>query len=184
MRGPDSKIERGRREREGAPAPSLPPVELGIRYLARGRRFEREVRAHLRKKGVARTEIDAAIARLKELSLVDDAETARAWVRDRLRFAPKGRGVLRAALLKKGVARAIADEAVADAGNAASELEIAEGVVKRLAGRAPRQDPVVERRRLWSALARRGFDPATCREAIARVLGDRAVASGEEEEIA
>jgi regulatory protein len=158
-------------------------VELGIRFLARGRRFEREVRAHLRKKGVGRAEIDAAIERLKELSLVDDPETARAWVRDRMRFAPKGRGLLRAALLKKGVPRAIADEAVADAGSPASELASAEALVRKLAGRAVRKDPAAERRRLWSALARRGFDPGTAREAIARVLGDRAASAAQEEDL-
>jgi regulatory protein len=152
-------------------------VEIGIRFLARGRRFEREIRTHLRKKGVAAGEIDAAIVRLKELSLVDDAETARAWVRDRLRFAPKGRGLLRAQLLKKGVAREIADEATAgDAEDAAAEIEIAAALARKLAARGSSADPGALRRRLWAGLARRGFDPPTCREAIARALGDDAAA--------
>ncbi len=172
MRAPESRTDR-RTERGGAPAPAHPPVELGIRFLARGRRFEREVRAHLRKKGVARGDIDAAIVRLKELELVDDAEAARAWVRDRLRFAPKGRGLLRAELMKKGVAREIAEEAVASsAGEIAPEIDIAADLARKLAARFRSGDPAAVRRKMWSALARRGFDPGTVREALARALGD------------
>jgi regulatory protein len=155
-------------------------VEIGIRFLARGRRFEREVRAHLRKKGVARGELDGAILRLKELALVDDAETAKAWVRDRLRFAPKGRMLLRAELLRKGVSREIADAAVQDAGDAESDLETATTLARRLAARIRDADPAAARRKLWAGLARRGFDPPTVRRAMAQALGERDLTDEEE----
>ncbi len=181
MREPGSRSSRtlgrgARRESTGteggggnAPPPS--PVELAIRHLGPRRRFEREVRAFLRKKGVGREDADAALVRLKELGLVNDAETARAWVRDRLRFGPKGRGLLRVHLLRLGVEPNVADEALGAVLVEAPELETAVALAEKLAGRGGRAEPEALRRRMWSALARRGFDSKTVREAVARVLG-------------
>ncbi|HET9887578.1 MAG TPA: hypothetical protein VFR10_08695, partial [bacterium] len=85
MREPRSNRDSpgGRGETRALP---LSPVEIALRFLATRRRFEREVRAHLRKKGIAKGEIDAAIERVRELAVLNDAETARAWLKDRLRF--------------------------------------------------------------------------------------------------
>lgn len=161
----------------GAPAPPS-PVELAIRYLGPRRRFEREVRAHLRKKGVAVGEIDTALERVRELGLVNDAETAEAWVRDRLRFGPKGRAVLRAQLVRNGVEPAVADAALGAVLAETPEIETAGSLAVKLAARGARAEPAVLRRRLWSALARRGYDAKTVREAVARALGQ----SGQGEE--
>jgi regulatory protein len=161
---------RGRRpERCAFP---LSSVEIALRYLAPRRRFERQVRAELRRKGFSREETDAAIARVKELGLIDDAETARAWIKDRLRFGPKGKGLLRAQLLRNGVAPAVADDALDDVLKESPEIETAVAVLKRMASRRGRTSENVLRRRMWSALARRGFDRDTTREAIAQVLGE------------
>ena len=174
LREPRSKRDSGGRRSETCAFP-LSPVEIALRYLAPRRRFEREVRAHLRKKGIAKNEIEAAIERVRELGVLNDPETARAWVKDRLRFGPKGRALLHAQLLRQGVAPAIADEALREVLQESPEIETAMGVLRKMTARRT-QDPAGRddalRRRMWSALGRRGFDRDTAREAIARVLGD------------
>ena len=112
---PSPKPRRSRKtpaEKEGGSPPPASPVELAIRYLGPRRRFEREVRLHLKKKQVPAAVIEAAIARLHELDLVSDEDTARAWIRDRMNFAPRGRALLRRELLSKGVAAPVVEEAL------------------------------------------------------------------------
>jgi len=149
-------------------------VEIALRFLAPRRRFEREVRAHLRKKGIAKGEIDAAIDRVRELGVLNDPETARAWLKDRLRFGPKGRSLLQAHLVRQGVSPEIADEALREVLQENPEIDTAVAVLRKLTARRTREpEHDVLRRRMWSALGRRGFDPETTREAIARVLGEQ-----------
>jgi len=143
------------------------PVELAIRRLASRRRFEHDVRSDLRSKGVRGPELEEAVARLKELHLLDDAETSRAWIRDRLRFAPRARGPLRADLLRRGVDAAVADAALDEVYPGPAEREVAARVLRAAAGKLGRLPPAVARRRMWAGLARRGFGRETCREAIA-----------------
>jgi regulatory protein len=170
-RAPRSK---GARKTRSGGSPGAPPsaVELGIRYVARRRRFEREVREHLRKKGVPRGEIEHGIERLRELGYVGDAETCRAWIRDRLRFAPRGRTLLRSELIAKGVGADVIDETLAELLSREDEVAVALDVLQRSARRRSEGSGDALRRRLWGALGRRGFPADVCREALQRFLGD------------
>lgn len=164
--------ERTRTEGGASAAPPASPVEIGLRYIARRLRFESEVRAHLRGRGVRGVPLEQAVARLAELGALSDFETSRAWIRDRLRFSPRARGALRAELLRKGAARDAVERALDEVVPAEGEVEVAVAVARRSVRSLGSVSEDVARRRLWSALARRGFDPGTVREAIARVLGD------------
>jgi regulatory protein len=146
---------------------TVSPVELAIRWLAPRRRFEGEIRTYLRKKGIQGREIDAVLVRLKELELVDDAETSRAWIRDRLRFSPRGRELIRTELVRQGVDPDLAAVALDDTYPERSEPGFAGDVLRRAAGKFVRLAPAVARRRMWSGLARRGFGRDACRDAIA-----------------
>lgn len=165
---------RGAPKTRAGESPGAPPsaVELGIRYVARRRRFEGEVREHLRKKGLPRAEIERGIERLRELGYVGDGETCRAWIRDRLRFAPRGRTLLRSELIRKGVGAALVDETLAALMSAEDEIAVALDVLQRSARRRSEGEDDVMRRRLWAALGRRGFPADVCREALRRFLGD------------
>jgi len=173
---PERKADRRRRAKDGggaAAAPPPSPVELGIRYIARRLRFEAEVRTHLRGKGVQGAELEEALSRLRELGMLSDFETCRAWIRDRIRFSPRSRMALRVALKRKGAQEEAIDAALDDVFPSGGEVELAVEVLKKQE-RAVRSLPEpVQRRRLWGALARRGFDREVTREAVARVLGDR-----------
>jgi regulatory protein len=130
------------------------------------------VRAHLRGRGVRGTALDETVARLAELGALSDFETSRAWIRDRLRFSPRARAALRAELLRKGAAKDAVERALEEIVPSEGEVEVAVAVARRSARSLSSVSEDVARRRLWAALARRGFDPGTVREAIARVLGD------------
>jgi regulatory protein len=165
----------GGRRSESSASP-LSPVETALRFLGPRRRFEREVQSHLRSKGFSKDEIVAAIERVRELGVLNDPETARAWLKDRLRFGPKGRSLLQAQLVRSGVAPSIADEALTEVLKENPEIETAVAVLRKMIARGTRSRENradVLRRRMWSALGRRGFDPETTREAIAQVLGEQ-----------
>jgi regulatory protein len=143
-------------------------VETAIRYLTRRRRFEKEVATHLRAKGFDSTEVDAALERLRELQLVSDEETCRAWVRDRRNFSPRGRGLLRMELLQKGAPEPVVMAVLDELAPLEDEVDAAVETVRRSWTKVQGLSEPVARRRLWGALGRRGFGPETCREAIAR----------------
>jgi regulatory protein len=130
------------------------------------------VRSHLRARGVTGAALEEAVARLAELGALSDFETARAWIRDRLRFSPKGRAALRAELIRQGAEKEAVERALDELVPAEGEVEVAVAALRRAARTLRTVPENVARRRMWAALGRRGFDPATVREAIARVLGD------------
>jgi regulatory protein len=118
-------------------------------------------------------ELEEALARLRELGMLSDLETCRAWIRDRVRFSPRSRAALRIQLKRKGAREDAIDAALDDVLPAADETELAVDVLRRaMRGARPLPEEVI-RRRLWGTLARRGFDREVTREAVARVLGDR-----------
>ncbi|GJM45272.1 MAG: hypothetical protein DHS20C21_21140 [Gemmatimonadota bacterium] len=180
---PSPKPRRSRRTgagKEGAPKPPSSPVQLAIRYLGPRRRFEREVRLHLRKREVSAPEIESAIDRLKELDLVSDAETTRAWIRDRMNFAPRGRLLLRRELLSKGVAADVVDEALDEIVGADDEAQAAVDFLRRGARKWSGLEEAVARRRMWSALARRGFPASACRAALIQFAEETGIDAGDE----
>ena len=162
----------GTSEGGGAPGPPASPVELAIRWLGRGRRFEREVRVFLRKQGFAPAQVAEATVRLKELGLVSDEETCRAFLRDRVRFAPKGRSLLLAEMRRKGAAAAVAEAALDEVLPVEAEVDAAADWLERAARRWRGLPDSAARHRMWGALARRGFPPTAVREAILRVTGE------------
>lgn len=160
----------------GALSVPLSPVENAIRWLGGRRRFEREVQGFLRAAGVSSAEAEAAVERLRELGLVSDEETSRAFVRDRLRFAPKGRALLLAELRRKGAKSPIAEDVLQELFPATAEADVAEDFLRRFERKWRDLPPGLARRRMWSALARRGFPRDAAREALARVAGEWAEA--------
>ena len=151
----------------------LSPVENAIRWLGGRRRFEREVSRHLRGAGYERAACEEAVARLKELGLLDDAETCRAFLRDRVRFAPKGRAILLAELLRKGAEGPVAEAALEEALPAEAEADVATDWLRRSLPRWRNLPEGIARRRMWSALARRGFPRDAARAALVRVAGEQ-----------
>lgn len=144
---------------------------LGM-LAARGR-SSRDLRLRLVRGGVAPVHADAAIARLQEAGLLDDADYARQVARSRVSTRGDSRRRVSQALAKAGVPRDTADEAVADVfvEEAVDESALVEAAARKRLRTLGDLDAAVRRRRLYGYLARRGHDGAAIRSVLDRLLG-------------
>lgn len=110
--------------------------------------------------------------RLRELGLVSDEETSRAFLRDRLRFAPKGRRELLGELLRRGAPEPVAQAALEEVMSEGAEQDAAADFLRRSARKWQKLPEAVARHRAYGALARRGFSRDVARAALSRVLGE------------
>jgi regulatory protein len=167
-------------------------LDAAARFLEVRSRSVDEVRRHLTAARYPADLIERAIARLLELTMLDDRAFGRAWVESRDRARPRGEHALRRELGLKGLDRELIAEVLAeragegeprDDGFASSGLG-SSGVVepgadrraaenllaRRSAALARVADPRPRRQRAYALLARNGFSPEICREASARFV--------------
>src|ERR1044071_6780494 len=136
-------------------------LEAALRFLEARQRSADEVRQRLLLQGYRVTMVDAAVTRLTDLGMLDDASFARSWVESRDRARPRGERVLRQELRRKGIDRAIVDETLSDrevdrpnADEAAARRPLARHANALARVPAPR----ARRQRAYALLARNGFD--------------------------
>jgi regulatory protein len=121
------------------------------------------------RRGYAAEAIEATIARLIDLKLIDDAAFARFLLDQRATFRASGRRRLAAELRAKGIGRDLIDETLQGQDDAASIEEVAR---KRAAALAD-VDAVVFTRRLHGFLLRRGYGASLAREVVQRLRRER-----------
>lgn len=123
-------------------------------------------------KGVPTEEADAAIDRLTEAGLLDDARYALAFARTKLLGPGASARRIKQELARKGVAGELATDAI-DQVVADEEIDTREVVLrtarKKLAAMGD-LDPITLRRRLYSFLARRGYDQDEIQSVVREVL--------------
>lgn len=145
--------------------------ESALNLLSHRARTRAELRRKLVGKGFRPARVDPCLDRLEARGLLDDAAVASAFVRDRVRHRPRGKGRLAQELRAKGVpdpvARAVVDQVLEDEDVTEERLarQVTEAWVKRQGpavlralrqgGRTP--EGAKARRRLHAYLARRGF---------------------------
>jgi regulatory protein len=153
-------------------AAALATYDRALGLLAASARSSRELRRRLLQKGATEAHVDAALERLAAAGYVDDADYARQFARSRLLGAGTSKRRLKQELFKKGVAGAVADEAVAEVveEEGVDEEAIAERAARKRLRALGDVDPETRRRRLYAFLARRGFDGDAIRRVMARVL--------------
>ena len=128
-----------------------------LRFLEARPRSIAEVRTRLGRKDFAPEAIDAAIARLAELELLDDAAFARYWVENRQAYRPRGAGALRDELRRKGINADVTAEVLDNTltgDEAAGASGLARAALHKYAGS---QDRNAFTRRMGSYLQRRGY---------------------------
>ena len=139
--------------------------------LARVPRSARDLRRRLLLKGEPESEVDAAIDRLEAAGLVNDAAYARAFVRSKMSSQGFSRRRLQQELAKRGVARDIADAAIAevlhddDVDEDANIARVARKKLRTLKG----LENEIQRRRLYAYLARRGYDVDAVRDVVEKL---------------
>ena len=152
--------------RRGREPKSLHERALGL--LAVRARSRVELRRRLLSAGFPADEVDAEVATLASVGLLDDEAFARAAVEEATGRRLQGRRAVVASLSARGVDRAVIERALEEgAGDEAERAAaLARARVTRLAGLAPD----VAARRLSDLLMRRGYAPAIARRAAAAAL--------------
>jgi regulatory protein len=142
-----------------------------LQLLARRELSEKQLRDRLVDRDHQGDEIDRVIAHLLESKALDDGRVARAYARTAA--GVKGRGRLRVMreLSTMGIARDVANEALAEVFADVDERAlIAKALQKKMRGR-PRITNAAEHARLYQFLMRQGFTPAGITAALRKVGG-------------
>jgi regulatory protein len=135
-----------------------------LRLLRVRARSERDIRTRLRQKEFAPDAVDAEIARLRNVGLLDDTAFARAFVEERSRRSPRSARLLRQELSVRGVSAGVATASTEGLDEPALATEIATAQLRK---RQPRTfDEFVER--AGPFLTRRGFSFDVARGALRR----------------
>jgi regulatory protein len=177
-----------RRERRAAIDDPETVLNAAARFLEVRPRSVDEVRRHLNMAGYRDDLVEAAIARLLELGMLDDRTFGQTWVESRDRARPRGESAIRQELARKGLDRELIGE-ILDARRRGSGDDEAEGpgraegaaspdelaaerlLRKRAAALSRVANPRERRNRAYALLARNGFDPDVCRKVSQSALG-------------
>lgn len=147
-------------------------LRAAVRLLAARDRSSAELRRALRQRRHDDDAIDHAIARLTDLSMIDDARYARNRASAIVRSKAAGPRYIQAKLREKGLAQSHITPAVDEALEDIDLLESAIALATRAAASMPQSlDRDARIRRLSGRLARRGFDHDTVRKAVEHALG-------------
>jgi regulatory protein len=142
--------------------------DRALNMLAFRARSVSELRRQLLRKGEPAPDVEAAITRLLEQRLLNDADFARQFARLKLTGAGASRFRIIQELGRKGIAKPLVEEAL-DALQQSDGLNASESI-HRVAGKKWRSlaklDADTAQRRLYAFLARRGFNPDEIRGAM------------------
>jgi regulatory protein len=134
---------------------------IAINYLSYRPRSSKEIINHLMKKGFSPECAEDVTCQLQSARMVNDLEFAYAFVRDRLKRKPTGRGLLRNQLLSKGITSTMTDMVLADLispqSQQASALQAAKRKMQLTHSSKNNLDEEKRKKRLLDFLLRRGF---------------------------
>jgi len=155
---------------------------LNRRALARGELVDR-----LMRKDFSESIAIEVADRMVEAGFVNDEEYGRAVLRELTRAKPAGPMLMRRRLFQKRIGRDLADRLIdeflnrrepGDGGDHDERSDEIERFVRNRLRSMVKLEPTVRARRIYGLLARRGFDPQTCREYVERLV--RADEAGED----
>lgn len=153
-------------------AARLEVFDKAIAFLAIRARSARDLQLRLRRAGAAAPVIDEVIERLRGLGLLDDEAYARHVARTKALSGGVSKRRIAQELQRRGVARDVADEAVADtlADVGLDEEEAAMSVAARRMRALRSLDVRKQRQRLYAYLARRGYDSTVITKVVAALV--------------
>jgi regulatory protein len=131
-------------------------VDRALNYLSFRPRSRQEIKRYLRRKETPPALVEAVLARLDALELLNDRDFASFWIETREQFSPRGTRALKNELYMKGVEREIVDELV---GEEQDEERAKRAGHKKAVSllHSPDIDFATFRTRLGGFLQRRGF---------------------------
>jgi regulatory protein len=161
----------GREERIAREAGQVKVYDRAINMLAFRARSSAELARSLIRKGEPKELVEAAISRLREQGLLDDAAFAQSFTRAKVLGAQQSRRRVQQDLARKGVPREVSDAAIATVfeDEQVDQREIVEQAARKKLRTLKNVEPAVRRRRLYAFLARRGYDSEDVRRAMEAV---------------
>lgn len=139
--------------------------DTALQHLGYRARSRVELQRRLARKGYEPELIEEALEALSRSGLINDAEFSQSWVRARTGSRPMGPNRIAAELRQKGVERELIEQALEPV-DPELELALALKVGRKKVEQLRGEDVPIARRKLASALMRRGFSW----EVSARVL--------------
>jgi len=134
------------------------------RYLARYEKSTEGFLNHFSKKGYPREMVSSLIPRLRKEGFLDDERMAREHIRSRKRNKPRGKSMLTAELIDKGVGKSKAQEVVDD--------EVSREEEREMARRYCDQNQDLSRQTLSRRLSSRGFPSLMIRNLLDEIDSD------------
>ena len=137
-----------------------------LNFLSYRPRSEKEIKGYLRKNLFTRTTVvdevkrkiqRKILKRLKKQKLLNDYQFAEWWIDQRLAHRPRGKMFLKAELLQKGIEKEIVDRILSTINNRQLAISAKKIITKKMK-LYQHLPPVKLKQRLFSHLARRGFD--------------------------
>lgn len=162
-----------RRAARKLPAQSL--YEQALRLLARRSHTAAELEAKLAKKSRSEEDVSAVLARLRGHGYLDDARVAADHAILRRDGPLLGRRRVLAELRRRGVSEAVAEWAVERVYGEVDESQLARRFLRKKLGSTPAGAAAPDRKaalRLYRALTRAGFGPASILDALHSVSAD------------
>lgn len=160
---------------EGAPD-AQKTYERALRLLSFRARSAKELEKRLLEKGEPAPAVTAALARLVAAGLLDDARFAEARARAGIVGKARSRRRVEQDLVRRGVDRDLAGDAVrralADAGT--DEAAVAERAARKKLRSLASLEPRAQRDKLYAYLARQGHPAGVVRAVVRAVLSGRA----------
>ena len=178
-----SAVDAGKLAALETEAAALQTYDRALNLLAFQARSARELRRRLVQKGEEPVLADAAVARLVERGLLDDADFARQLTRSKVLGGGASKRRVQQELFKKGVARETADAAIAEVfeDEQVDEQALVDDAARKKARALSKLDPETRRRRLYGFLARKGYDGERIRLAMRAALDPAEAADAGEE---
>ena len=158
----------GLEDRIALEAKRLQTYDRALNMLAFRARSSSELARSLQRKGEEKAQVEWAVARLAEQGLIDDAAFARSFARAKVVDGKQSRRRVQQDLARKGVPRALSDEAIDKVieEEGVDQLAIVEEAARKKLRSLSGLDASVQRRRLYGFLARRGYEVDDIRRAL------------------
>ena len=144
--------------------------EAALHYIEYRPRSEAEVRRHLQyKRKFSEESVSRAVAKLKELQLIDDRAFSQIWARDRVSHRHKSSLMVRHELMQKGVDSGTIESVTCDIDDEANALRAGATKARQLG----KLEYAEFYKRLASYLSRKGFGTELVRRVVKRLWDDR-----------
>jgi len=129
-------------------------------------RSEKELKDKLRLKKISSKTIEKTIKHLEELALLNDEEFARQLVLENISSKPKGKNLIRQKLFQKGISKQISDRVLDNIYESIDEKQIICDILVKYSKKLKSKDIYDKKRKIFSYLARKGFDFDSINEVI------------------